>query len=103
MGRTQATGLADPAPESRPVSAAPKMRIAEVSPNPPNLLPEVDLVSMPVDAAAPPIAIRSPHEGRAFDVVMAMFLLFLVFPLMCVTALVVLRTSRGPLLFRQPR
>jgi lipopolysaccharide/colanic/teichoic acid biosynthesis glycosyltransferase len=34
---------------------------------------------------------------------MAMFLLVLVFPLMCVTALVVLRTSRGPLLFRQPR
>lgn len=103
MERTQAIGLADPGPEISPASSAPKMRIPEVSPPQTSPPPTILHISMPVEAAAPAAPTEAQNDGRAFDVVMATFLLILVLPLMCLTALFVLGTSRGPLLFRQSR
>ena len=103
MERSQTIGPADPAPDIPSVCTAPKMRIAKAVPNPPNPLPEVHIGTMPIEALSPAVAIRSQNEGRAFDVVMAILLLVALLPLMCLTALIVIGTSRGPLFFCQPR
>ena len=42
-------------------------------------------------------------DGRALDIIATIFLLVLFLPLMCLCALAVLTTSKGPLLFSQPR
>lgn len=55
------------------------------------------------EAASSPSPLAPPYNARALDVAVATLLLVLVFPLMCLCALVVVGTSRGPLLFRHPR
>jgi exopolysaccharide production protein ExoY len=101
MERTHAIGIAEPQPEASLISAAPAVVLAEVSTQP--LASAIPLNSTAPEEHLFAEVILSPEKGRAFDIAAAVFLLLLVLPLMILCALAVLGTSRGPLLFRQPR
>ena len=55
------------------------------------------------EAVSTPSILAPSYNARTLDVVSAVLLLIVVLPLMGLCAIVVLATSRGPLLFRHPR
>jgi exopolysaccharide production protein ExoY len=107
MERTQAIGIADQITEPRLGSSGQIAHPSEISSRATSsaipLSPRSD--DSPVQPTIAPTVdtIASPDNGRAFDIAVALLLLFFLLPLMCVCALAVVGTSRGPLLYRQPR
>lgn len=101
MERSGVFEVADQAPQAR---SAP-LTSASTSPEPSLfvLSSAASAESNGTEVASSPSTLSSPYNGRALDVAVATLLLVLVFPLMCLCALAVFGTSRGPLLYRHPR
>lgn len=68
-------------------------------------LPAADRLVVELVETAPPAISEfgDPKDGRALDLIVAAALLFLFLPLMCLCALAIVSTSKGPLFFSQPR
>ena len=101
MTLSGALEVADQATLTHSGSLAPEKMIVESSPV---LVSSATLAERDqAQGASSPSSVESAYDSRTLDVVVATLLLILVLPLMALCALVVLGTSRGPLLFRQPR
>ena len=130
MESPPAIGLADPAPVPSTASVAPSGRDAAkpILLQSPPAISLVDAVPVPgpvsvASAGNPALLQNSPaeidlaptektpfksaidarYDGRAVDLIAATLILLFVLPLMCLCALAVIATSRGPVFYRQRR
>jgi len=107
MKRTQAIGVVDPVAEADLATVGQVDHSSDVSPKALSaaipLSPTQDDQLLRSTIATPVSSVTSLESGRAFDVGVALCLLLFLLPLMCLSALAIVSTSRGPLLFRQPR
>lgn len=107
MERTQAIGVSDPIAEVSLASVGQDAHPSEALPNALRsalpLSPTQDDHPFQPTISLPVKAVAWTDSGRIFDIVVALLLLLFLLPLMCVCALAVVSTSRGPLLYRQRR
>ena len=96
-----AIGLADPAAAPGPVSIA-SAGCAGANPALRQSAPtEIDLA--PAETTSFQSTVEPRYDGRAVDLITATLILLFVLPLMCLCALAVVATSRGPIFYRQKR
>lgn len=101
MESPPAIGLNDPVSVATPLSVAPSADVLGEPSLVQRPVAQVDIAPSGTDSVQ--TAIDARYDGRALDLITAGFFLLVFLPLMCLCALAVMSTSRGPLLYRQRR